>query len=115
MYYSLISDIFFDKGLEYDVAIGDTLSLTCSFQNLQDVGQLKISRGDNKEDVIALNRDGTVVQALDHFGIASSDWGPDYGSVTINATIQCGDENLYRCEANGHSGIAAVLISVLRE
>ena len=110
--YSLIVDIFFDKDLEYKVAMRDTLSLTCSFQNLQDVHQLKITRGENKDVVLVLHRNGTVDQPLNHFALSSSDWGDDTGAVTITANITCGDENLYTCEADSNSGEAVVLITV---
>ena len=113
VFYCLISDIFFDKDLEYKVAMGDTLSFTCSFQNLQDVNQLKITRGENKDVVMVLHRDGTGEQSLNHFVLSSSDWGDDYGSVTITANITCGDENRYTCETDSNSGEAVVLITVL--
>ena len=111
----MVSGVFFDKDRQYEVVVGDTVSFTCSFLNLQDVDQLNITRGSDAEDVITLHRDGTVDQALDNFVVASADWGTESGSVTIDATIQCVDEDLYRCEAIGHQGSAALLISVLRK
>ena len=94
---------------------GDTFSLTCSFQNLQNVNQLKITRGENKDVVMVLQRGGTVDQPLNHIvhSPTSAAWRDNYGSATITANITCGDENLYICEAYSNSGKAVVLITVL--
>ena len=76
------------------------------------MNQLIITGGQSNDVVLLLHRNGTVDTAKDHFAMTSSDWGDDFGSVTITANATCSDGNLYSCETDSNSGEAAVLITV---
>ena len=76
------------------------------------MNQLKISRSENKEDVVILHRNGTFDQPLNNFEIASLDWGDDFGSVTLTANVTCSDGDLYSCKTDSNSEEAFVLVTV---
>ena len=76
------------------------------------MNQLTVTRGQAKDVVLILHRNGTIDQLLNHFMLTSSDWGDDSGSVTIAANASCSDGDGYYCETDSEVGEAFLLITV---